>query len=187
MENASDALHMAFGVLIFVLALSITMSSFSIVRVAADTILYNSDRETGYTYVKYQDESGNLQTERIVGKETIIPTLNRIFMENYIIRFRDRNGNAMTVYKYDNIDMSEINLENISANDKKEFINALFSGKDTKIGNKDLKPNPFYGTIIKGNNKFKETLGVYYQEDLQQSQIDDVNKTKKRVITYTQI
>ncbi len=44
-----------------------------------------------------------------------------------------------------------------------------------------------YESIIK-NKKFKESLGIYYQEEVQ-GQVNenepDANKTPKRVITYT--
>ena len=47
-----------------------------------------------------------------------------------------------------------------------------------------MKDNGIYARI-KGK-KVIEKLGVYYQEDIQgESNTPDANKTKKRVITYT--
>ena len=51
MENAADALKIAASVLIFVLALSISINAFSQARVASQTVLEYSDREYDYTYV----------------------------------------------------------------------------------------------------------------------------------------
>ena len=51
MENAADALQMAAAVLIFVLALTIAINSFSQARQTAQLILDYNDREYDYTYV----------------------------------------------------------------------------------------------------------------------------------------
>ena len=49
MENAADALKMAAAVLIFVVALSISINAFSEVRTTATTILNYKDNEYDYT------------------------------------------------------------------------------------------------------------------------------------------
>ncbi len=52
-----------------------------------------------------------------------------------------------------------------------------------------MKRNGIYETIIK-DKKFKESLGVYYQEEVEGQDNEnepDTNKTPKRVITYTKI
>ena len=83
MENAADALKMAAAVLIFVIAISITINSFTESRVAATTILNNKDREYDYSYVEANDN----KTERIVGLESIVPTIYKAYKENYKIIF----------------------------------------------------------------------------------------------------
>ena len=70
MENVTDALKMAAGVLIFVLALSISINAFGEARRAATTILEYGDREYDYTYVEESET-----TERTVSVETIIPSI----------------------------------------------------------------------------------------------------------------
>ena len=70
MENAADALKMAAAVLIFVVALSISINAFGQVRLASRTILEYNDKEYNYTYVE-----DNGTTKRIVGIESIIPTI----------------------------------------------------------------------------------------------------------------
>ena len=50
MENASEALIMAFAVMVFVLAISVTMAVFSIAKDTADTILYAKDETNFYEY-----------------------------------------------------------------------------------------------------------------------------------------
>ena len=62
MENAAEALHMAAAVLIFVLALTISINAFSEARMTSQTLLDYNDREYEYTYVE-----DNGTTKRIVG------------------------------------------------------------------------------------------------------------------------
>ena len=82
MENAADALQMAAAVLIFVLALTIAINSFGQVRQVSQLIIGYNDREYDYTYV---EDNGN--TERIVGLESIVPSIYKAYRENYKIVF----------------------------------------------------------------------------------------------------
>ena len=209
MENASEALLMAFAVLIFVLALSLGISSFSLARQTTQSIVEMTDRKFDYTYVDFNSTN----TSRIVGIETVIPTLYRAYRENFIVRFYQTNGEALPVYrkKVRNIltETNEINLEKEAvANQEKAtlFVDCLLYGnlKDNFNTCENLSSTNFYDTI-KGM-KFKEELGIYYIEDLEDekqnnsnsggeisdsditdAEVSDVNKTEKRVITYTVI
>lgn len=208
MEHASEALIMAFAVLIFVLALSISISSFSIARQTAQVILDRTDRQYDYTYIDYDISNGRPTITREVGMETIIPTLYRAYKENYIIRFYESNGEPLNVYqKKVNRQFNatnEINLENETiANQEKATLfidNLLYKGLQDDFNNsKDLHLNGFYDKIKE--MKFKEELGIYYIEDriysdnedkdddLQYTtgEVSDINKTEKRVITYTRV
>jgi len=81
MENAAEALKMAGGVLIFVLALSICINAFTNTRQGIDNIVLYSDREFLTTYVEQ-----NKGTKRIVGAESIVPTIYRAYKENIKIK-----------------------------------------------------------------------------------------------------
>jgi len=59
MENASDALKMAFAIFVFVIALTIVFSLISKVKETADAILVNSDKTTYYEW-----ETGNLEERK---------------------------------------------------------------------------------------------------------------------------
>lgn len=206
MENASDALMMAFAVLIFVLALSITISSFSLARQTSQIIMDSTDRTYDYTYVSMEG------TTREVGAETIVPTLYRAYKENYVIRFFEADGNPLYVYqrkvkgKYE--PTNQINLEQEAIGNQQKatlFIDTLLNKyklEDSFPNIKELdnlQTSGFYD-IIK-EVRFKEELGIYYIEDLKnersnddssfgdytQEQISNANKTEKRVITYTKI
>lgn len=97
MENASDAIIMAGAVLIFVIALSVAMTVFSQARQTVDTVVYASDRTNYYEYLDI-DLSNNIKN-RIVGLETIIPTLYKYYKENYTVVFLDETGKGMKLYE----------------------------------------------------------------------------------------
>lgn len=88
MENATDAIKMAFAVMVLVMALSVSIISFNKVKATSDVVLYTKD-ETNY--YDYQGAIGKEAENRIVGLETIIPTLYKYYKENYTIIFRKAN------------------------------------------------------------------------------------------------
>ena len=93
MENASEALMMAFGVLIFVLALTVAINSFGQAREVSDLVIYTADETNYYTY---EVASGGTSQNRTVGLETIIPTLYKYYKENYTVLFREGTQNPST-------------------------------------------------------------------------------------------
>lgn len=217
MENIADALKMAVAVLIFVIALGISISSFSQAKQTAQTLLDYTDREYDMLYV-----SNVTNTERVVGIETIIPTIYRAYKENYKVFFYNSDGQPLKLYsKRENgimVDINYIDLEQEtvgSDRNKDNFIMALLYGNKAKLKADDgtdidfyefveelrrnnsgisLNTNGIYDTIKE--NKFVEKFGVYYQKDLKNEddnnsgedteniKTPDVNKTKKRVISY---
>lgn len=217
MENIADALKMAVAVLIFVIALGISISSFSQAKQTAQTLLDYTDREYDMQYI-----SNVTNTERVVGIETIIPTIYRAYKENYKVFFYNSDGQPLKLYsKRENgimLDINYIDLEQEtvgSDRNKDNFIMALLYGNKAKLKADDgteidfnefvedlkrnnsgisLNTNGIYDTIKE--NKFVEKFGVYYQEDLKNEddnnsgedteniKTPDVNKTKKRVISY---
>ena len=200
-DNIADALKLAAFVLIFVLAVSICISSFSITRQAIDFTLNQTDREYYSTYVE-----NSQTTERLVSLETIIPNILRAYTENYKIYFFDKENNPITIYSKTNggrtVNINYIDLEKEVINKEsldefiqgilygtlklEENIEEIFEKRNIKFTNEGI-----YGIIKKGD-KFKENLGEYYQEaDSEEnlnssdtSSVPEGNKVKKRVITY---
>ena len=91
MENATEALYMAAAVLIFMLALSLTLSSFSSFRTDLDRLITAEERvdeatitdSTGKTsYINYISSNNELRT---VGIETVANSLYRVYKENYMV------------------------------------------------------------------------------------------------------
>ena len=90
MENAVDALKMGFAVLVFISALSLAIFSFTRVRETSAQITQEADIQEYYQQLSLGDTgvaSNNALSSRIVGVETIIPTLYRYYKENYTILF----------------------------------------------------------------------------------------------------
>jgi len=196
MENAADAIKMAGAVLLFVLALSIIIPFFSQARETTDLILDARDRET--TYINgnyYYKATGN---ERQVGWETILPTVMRAYLENYKIVFKGLSdpiykikldGKIIDKYSLDLETNNGTEYENVAlANEdqKAEFLCGILYHNRTNYEDFNKKFNIEIGSrslsdMLKGKT-ITEKLGVYYQND---SDIPDVNKTQKRIITYT--
>ena len=93
MENVADALKMAAGVLVFVMALGIAISSFSEAKQTADVLIQYNDREYSTQYAQDTQERN-----RIVGAETIIPTIYRAYKEKYKVIFQDNAGNPINLF-----------------------------------------------------------------------------------------
>lgn len=213
MENAADALKIAFGVLIFVVALSLSIFTFSNARQAIDSIITYRDKTQDYVYVK---KANNVN--RLVSSESIIPAMYKAYTENYKIIFLQKNNSGeeiplflytKTDYRGNTPEKTEVNyvdlLEEDYFNEKEalKHLNALLSKNSlSEFDKKTSGANP--KTLIEyelnkttiGNNgfynfvsqhTFEERLGEYYQEDVNgdaDSSTLDINKTKKRVVTY---
>lgn len=94
MENASEALYMVFAVLVFVLALTVAMNAFNQAKATSDVVLYQSDITN---YYEYQGATGKESQNRIVGLETVIPTLYKYYKEeNCTVLFRQANYDRTT-------------------------------------------------------------------------------------------
>ena len=94
MENATDALKIAFAAMIFVMALSIAIAMFSQLNDVSKVVLSSSDVTSFYEY-----EQTTNQKNRIVGLEAIIPTIYKYYKENFTILFLDRSGNPLPLYR----------------------------------------------------------------------------------------
>lgn len=193
MENLTEALKIAFGIVMFVLALSLSISSFSQAREAIDNVIMIKDREQEYTYVETSSDIRN----RLVSVETIIPTIYKAYKENFSIEFYKSDGTT-PLYLYTAVD-ANYNKTNVNYIDLKREIlgNATNANEhfNVLLGKEINKPEKFRDEFIYKdglyeffkNNKFLEYLGEYYQEDALAGTVTDtleINKTKKRVITY---
>jgi len=201
MENASDALIMAFGVLVFVLALSISISLLGQARETSNIVFSLKDRENDYIYV----DLNSAQSKRTVGVETVISSIYRAYKENYKIIFFKSDGSPYWLYE-SHLNLAERKINTIDLTDETNR-----NGKNLKepwINTQEIVPYEFLEYLLSGNaddnnkyfkyisetkglyNKLKnstitEYLGEFYEDDLKgQTVTSNANKLKKRIITY---
>ena len=195
MENAVEALKMAGAVLLFMIALSVSIMSFGQARQAADSAVYDLDRETAYIDGDFFYKSQG--TTRQVSLETIVPAVMRVFNETYEIRFEFKNGDNEPVYTTKNILTGE-RQEYYSLNDasvshegvvgKELFLRAILYGADkAEIDGytfNDFYKNeidlPTYSLVKRLQGKtITEKAGIKKEETQ-----SNANEKKKRIITY---
>lgn len=209
-ENIADALKMAGSVLLFVMGLSIAILAFSQARESMDIVLSYSDRESlsieGNPRFYYLSKDND--TSRYVGKETIIPAIYRAYKENYKIvfkfpddyyLFKQEVKNAKGLNKEKKISTLDLANQSLSSDlASRQFLNGIIYGdfeyeneksKNDYINKFKITPNYIslyqYLTEKESTYKIKEYLGTYYIEDVNgTSEVNAVNKTEKRVITY---
>lgn len=212
MENAVEALKMAFSVMMFVLALTLSVSSFSKANSAVTAITNMRDRETHYTYVEPTGKN------RIVGMETVIPTMYRAYIEHFEIRFYEQQADGtikeLPIYyetdyqnpKYGDIQYDGPNKKTINYVDleKESFgteINQTTGGTipaeqvaikhlDIILDKKPIDSKAAYYKQFYYDQGFYEKFKDRKLEEklgeyyLTTAETADSNKTKKRVITY---
>ena len=209
-ENIADALKMAGSVLLFVMGLSIAILAFSQARESMDIVLSYSDRESlsieGNPRFYYLSKDND--TSRYVGKETIIPAIYRAYKENNKIvfkfpddyyLFKQEVKNAKGLNKEKKISTLDLANQSLSSDlASRQFLNGIIYGdfeyeneksKNDYINKFKITPNDIslyqYLTEKESTYKIKEYLGTYYIEDVNgTSEVNAVNKTEKRVITY---
>ena len=93
MENVAEAMKIAFGVLLFVVALTLSISCLSQATSAVSTIVTLRDSHIDYMPIK---PSNGLT--RIVGVDSIIPTMYSAYSENIEIYFFKADGTPMPIY-----------------------------------------------------------------------------------------
>ena len=135
MENAVDALKIAFAVLIFVIALSITFSSIAQAKKTSDFILTQMDKTNFYEKMKVDRdelESGG----RKVNVDTIISNLYKIKKEAFEIKVI--SGSNTWTFGLNTMDAKELDTAinefkkenwNTSSEYLETFSEVKFSGK----------------------------------------------------------
>lgn len=204
MENAVDALKLGAFVIIFVIALSVSITAFSEARIASSTLLEYKDREAslGQNDYWYSNESSK---KRIVGLETIIPAIYRAYSDESLkIVFLDNDkGTKKVLYKIKNNDgtLKDINtlgyiydskLFGLTPKTKIDFINKILYNKDSSYTNdlKKIKGIDYTESLYEyiKENSFLEFSGIYISgEENGITEKPISNKESIGVITYQRI
>lgn len=172
MENAADALKIAFVIFVFIAAIGITFTLISQAKSTADSVFYHSDETNFYEYSK-----GNSEKNRIVSITEIIPNLYRYYKESIGVIIQLKNGDNYTFdlnNKEDDIFIQKSKLTSLK--DREENISKFINN---------------YLLELPEDTKFTEEFveipisGIYeYGEDGTELEISSGGK--KVYITYTE-
>ena len=98
MENAVDALKLAFGVIVFVIAFALLFSTVSLAKRVTEGLVTEADETTYMLYDEANGDDAWVKTDnetgvqcRIVTMEDIIPTLYRYSTESYGVTIIDKS------------------------------------------------------------------------------------------------
>ncbi len=196
MENASDALIMAGQILVFILALTVCISSFTTVRVEVNRIVGENEEirmaKDGDEYINFIESKNNSST-RVVESETVVSSMYRAIKENYVIyiKFKDTSSiNSIKSNQYittmqakvDSKVMDSNNQPIIKAND---ILIKITIGIDSNQEVDKILKESGGGNLfnIMRTKSFNEYLGEYQKN----STVTTENKEVYRIITYVEI
>lgn len=192
MENASDAIIIAGSIFLLIIALTLSISSFSRVKTQIDDIVLSHDKveysldSTNNKLLNFI-ESKNSYT-RTVQFETIVTTLRRIRKESFdVYIITNENISDLATEIKDKLHENHT-FGDIQVNADKTIIRFTLSGaanryvEDKNSDNFDKALNLLYNRI--GNKEFKEYYGVYKQKT--EDGVSDVEKSDIKIITYVQ-
>ena len=192
MENASQALVMAGQVLIFMIALSVCISSFTTAREGIDRIIDQTETiemaKDDYGYINYVEGNENGAIRRI-GIETLVSSMYRAIKENYVIYLKLNPPNWSSLNKINTIIATQdINVKT-NSNQIKTIINKgdriakITIGNNTNQNVNEILSSQLYKYFQSKNNMmFDEYLGEY--QDASEEGVATENKQTNRIITY---
>lgn len=192
MENAVEALKMAGFMILFIIALSITMITLTQAKTTADSLVKNQDRQQSYQYIEVTGDLSK-SLSRTVTLADIIPTLYRYAQEDYAVQFYTSSGSPLYVYESGQIKngvhvkKNDLDLDTEHWLENGETRYEEWRGNTTKIKQHVDDVVEFLLANYKNSN-FEEKLGT--TEDYEESQdtnelVPDINKQYERIITYT--
>ena len=192
MENAVEALKMAGFMLLFIIALSITMITLTQAKTTSDSLVKNQDRQQSYQYIEVTGDLSK-SLSRTVTLADIIPTLYRYAQEDYAVQFYTSSGSPLYIYESGQIKngvpvkKNDLDLDTEHWIENGETRYEDWRGNTTKI-KQHVDDEVEYLLANYKNSNFEEKLGT--TEDYEESQdtnelVPDINKQYKRIITYT--
>lgn len=192
MENAVEALKMAGFMLLFIIALSITIITLTQAKTTADSLVKNQDRQQSYQYIEVTGDLSK-SLSRTVTLADIIPTLYRYAQEDYAVQFYTSSGSPLYIYESGQIKngvpvkKNDLDLDTEHWIENGETRYEDWRGNTTKI-KQHVDDVVEYLLANYKNSNFEEKLGT--TEDYEESQdtnelVPDINKQYKRIITYT--
>lgn len=170
MDNAVQALKIGAAILVFSIALATTFMVFAQAKQVSETVFITADNDNYMEYIEGDSDSIN----RIVGVETIIPTLYNYYTELYSVTIIDSEGNIIKTIDMDNYDDGAVETESMYER-LDEFVEETLLG--TELNEKKFEET-FYEYVAKGS---------IYTDDTTGETIEGINTKTKIDITYREI
>lgn len=188
MENITDALYMGTAVLIFILALTVGISSFSSVKTEVESMVNDREVEEMATdatgrYLNYIQAGTDVRT---VDASTVISSIRRVREESYTIyiSFKDNTIDSLRDVFYDTSSEKKAvrqvydTSSNVIIPENQKIIEISLTN------NKNIDKilcEQFYKKVK--NKRFNEYLGTYQNKNVTSS----ANKLTYRIITFVEI
>ena len=157
MENLTHALYMALAMMVFVIAFSVSLYLVGKLNSAAKSVTYSLSGD----YYDSLAVDGLIQNNeqrnrsRIVGVDTIIPTLYRYYKESFAVKILDTDGTLLQYF--DTTTEGDVNAAKASV-DKTQEQNALLSLYDTSTKECYMFGAPWLANI---NKDAKTRIDMY--------------------------
>lgn len=181
MDNATDALKMAFAVIVFTMALTIAIIMFSQLNQVSKIVISSTDITQYYEY----EIATNEEQTRIVGLESIIPTLYKYYKENYTVLFLTKNGTPLNLYETQtniNLWSEEGSIAKYYTTNKKDYTKF-----DTKpvctfdVDEETIRHEPWTGSL----SDYKENLDAFLNGGTFYYKSGGIDSEGRRGYTYS--
>lgn len=176
MENSVDALKIAFAVMVFVIAITLSFQIISQAKSTADIVLYASD-ETNY----YQYNDNNSEFE--VDFSTVVATIYNYYTETMSVIVTDGAEEHTWTFDSENEEYANTAEVKKAIQDKLNDITSKLDINNTTKFKVTFSDNEYVGGSYKGPNDYKTIKGNDITDD--GSQIQITPGTKKVKITFT--
>jgi len=165
MENVADALKIAFGVLVFVTAITLLFIMIGHTRETADLTLTYADDTTYYAW------TNSTEKNRIVTVADVITTIYRYYKESVAVTIKFKNGDVYVLNLKHKEDETETDIEEVEA----------------KLA--DIVENHLIHESMTFTEKFTEvpTSGIYEVDEVTGSELTLSAGNRKIFITYEEI
>ena len=160
MEDAVHALQMAFALFVFIIAITYSFFMINQAKTTAEVVFYAKDATNFYQSVE-GIEKANISTERIVGIETLVPTLYRYYKENFAVRILDESGKLLQIFDTTVESETRTAVGTISSRrtDKQKMLVSLYGAR---LNGADNPANLFEAPWSGSTNKDAKTRIDYY-------------------------
>ena len=151
MENATDALKIAFAVFVFVFAITITFSFISQAKTTSDVVLYYADDTNFYDYENSSSKN------RTVDVSEIISTLYRYYKETIAVTIDLNNGRDPKTF---DLTTSNVSMNEIENNLKEYINNNLLTLREDSTFKEEFVEAPISGIYVTGEDDTEIEIGT---------------------------